>query len=86
LPKSFSEIPAESELGGLRTSVAGTDEANEAVMDTQIPQTAAVKRSGTTITVDYDGEPKFEPIKGTEVSSAVNTASKVLIVDKNTMR
>jgi hypothetical protein len=82
LPKSFSEIPAESELGGLRTSIAGTDEANEAVMDTQIPQTAAVKRSGTTIIVDYDGEPKFEPIKGTEVSSAVNTASQVLMVDQ----
>ena len=82
LPKSFSEIPPESELGGLRTSVAGTDEANEAVMDTQIPQTAAVKRHGTTISVDYDGEPKFEAIKGTEVSYAVNTASQVLMINE----
>ncbi|MEH6909500.1 MAG: carbohydrate-binding family V/XII [Oceanicoccus sp.] len=82
LPKSFTEIPPESELGGLRTSVAGTDEANEAVMDTQIPQTAAVKRNGTTITVTYDGEPKFEVVKGTEVSYAVNTASQVLLINK----
>ena len=82
LPKSFSDIPPESELGGLRTSIAGTDEANEAVMDTQIPQTAAVKRHGTTITVDYDGEPKFEAIKGTEVSYALNTASQVLMINE----
>ncbi|MFQ3322641.1 MAG: hypothetical protein ACI90U_000453 [Pseudomonadales bacterium] len=82
LPKNFSDIPPESALGGLRTSIAGTDEANEAVMDTQIPQTAAVKRHGTTITVDYDGEPKFEAIKGTEVSYAVNTSSQVLMINE----
>jgi hypothetical protein len=82
LPKSFSEIPPESDLGGLRSSIAGTDEANEAVMDTQIPQTAAVKRNGTSVTISYDGEPKFEAISGTEIAYAVNTSSQVLMINK----
>ena len=51
LPKSFKEIPPESAIGGLRTSVAGTDEAEQAVLDAQIPQTAAIKRSEAKLTV-----------------------------------
>ena len=42
LPKSFQDIPPESAIGGLRTSVAGTDEAEQAILDAQIPQTAAI--------------------------------------------
>jgi hypothetical protein len=79
LPPSFAQIPAESDLGHLRVYVAGTDEAQEAVMDNQIPQTAAVERDATT-EVEYDGEPQFEPIEETEVEYAVNTASQVLKV------
>ena len=64
---------------GLRTSIAGIDEADESVMDTQTPQAAAVKRN---VTVDYDSEPKFEAIKVTEVSYVVNTSFQVLMIDK----
>jgi len=78
LPKSFQEIPPESAIGGLRTSVAGTDEAEQAVLDAQIPQTAAIKRSEAKLVVDYDGEPKFEKIVDTQVSYAVNTSAQVL--------
>ena len=42
LPPAFAEIPPASDLGGLRTSVAGTPEAEEAVLDAHIPQTAAI--------------------------------------------
>ena len=83
LPKSFQDIPPESDLGGLRSSVAGTDEANEAILDAQIPQTATIKRSEAKLTVQYDGEPKFVHIKDTEVDYAVNTSAQVLkIKDK----
>lgn len=81
LPSSFANIPPDSDLGGLRVSVAGTDEAQEAVLDAKVPQTAAINRKTTTLTVTYDGKPKFENIPGTEVAYAVNTASQVIMVD-----
>jgi hypothetical protein len=77
LPAAFAEIPAESEMGHLRTWVAGTDEANEAVAEASIPQTAAIKRDAT-IEVTYDGNPTFEKIEGTELDYAVNTSFQVL--------
>jgi hypothetical protein len=80
LPASFADIPPASDIGGLRASVAGTDEAEEAVLDAQIPQTAAIKRDEATLTVEYDGSPKFEDIPGTDVAHAVNTGAQVLEV------
>lgn len=80
LPASFSEIPPASSIGGLRTSIAGTEEAEEAVLDQQIPQTAAIKRSDATLEVEYDGQPEFDKIPGTGVSYAVNTGAQVLEV------
>jgi hypothetical protein len=79
LPESFQKIPSESDMGQLRTWVAGTDEAKEAVLDSQIPQTSAVDRN-TTIEVTYDGNPRFEPIEGTEVAYAVNSTHSVLLI------
>jgi hypothetical protein len=78
LPASFKEIPPASDIGGLRVSVAGTPEAEEALLDAQIPQTAAIKRSEAKLEVQYDGAPKFEKIPGTAVSYAVNTGAQVL--------
>lgn len=83
LPDSFKEIPPDSDIGGLRVSVAGTEEAQDAMYDAQIPQTAAIKRSNASLTVEYDGEPKFEAIPGTQISYAVNTAAQVLLIDKH---
>ncbi|BFM22434.1 carbohydrate-binding family V/XII [Gilvimarinus japonicus] len=81
LPSSFSDIPPASDIGGLRVSVAGTEEADDALLDAQIPQTTAVKRSEATLEVTYDGPPTFEDIKGTEVAYAVNTGAQVLKID-----
>ncbi len=81
LPASFAAIPPASDIGGLRSSVAGTPEAQDAVRDAAIPQTAAIQRSEASLTVEYDGEPRFEPIKGTEVAYAVNTGAQVLRID-----
>ena len=65
LPKAFSAIPPDSPIADVRTFVSGTDEAQDAVADSQIPQTTAVKRDQT-INVTYDGEPKFKEIEGTK--------------------
>jgi hypothetical protein len=82
LPASFAAIPPASDIGGLRTSVAGTPEADDAVRNVAIPQTAAIKRSEAKLEVEYDGKPKFEKIKGTDVAYAVNTGAQVLEIDK----
>jgi hypothetical protein len=81
LPASFKDIPPDSDIGGVRVSVAGTDEADNAVLDAQIPQTAAIKRKEARLEVKYDGEPRFEKISGTSVSYAINTATQVLEID-----
>ncbi|HMB58686.1 MAG TPA: hypothetical protein VKN35_02140 [Xanthomonadales bacterium] len=81
LPASFRDIPPASDIGGLRVSVAGTEEAEQAMLDAQIPQTAAIKRNEATLKVEYDGSPEFEKISGTQVSYAVNTGAQVLEIE-----
>jgi hypothetical protein len=81
LPAAFAEIPPDSDLGRVRASVAGTTEAEEAVLDMAVPQTATISRSEATLTVEYDGEPQFKPIEGTEVEYALNTATQVLRIN-----
>ncbi|MEE4186076.1 MAG: carbohydrate-binding family V/XII, partial [Gammaproteobacteria bacterium] len=81
LPPSFAAIPPASDIGGVRVSVANTEEAEQAVLDAAVPQTAAIKRSEATLSVEYDGKPQFEKIAGTEVAYAVNTAAQVLEID-----
>jgi len=79
LPEDFAKIPEGSEKDIVLASVAGTPAAKEAVLDAQIPQTAAVDRKKTTVTVKYDGDPKFEKIEGTDLAYAVNTSSSVIL-------
>jgi hypothetical protein len=81
LPDTFSEIPADSPQGHLLSFVAGTVQAQEAVMDNQIPQTAAVKRGPARLGIDYDGVPKFKKIDGTDMEYAINTSASVLKID-----
>ncbi len=78
LPEDFARIPRGSEKDGVLASVAGTDEANEAVTDAQIPQTAKVDRNAATCTVTYDGNPKFSPIDNTNLSVAENSNITVI--------
>jgi len=80
LPATFQQIPPESPIGGVRSSIALTVEAQDALLDLQIPQTTAVQRNQATFTATYDGAPQFTDIAGTSVSYATNTASKVLRV------
>jgi hypothetical protein len=79
LPNDFSKIPAESDIGNVRTSVPGTEEANAAVLEQTIPQTATVDRT-TTVEVSFDGNPEFKKIDGSEVSYAENSDKTVLLV------
>jgi len=78
LPKAFASIPESSEKGKVLPFVAGTKQAQEAVMDSLIPQTAAIKRSEANLSVVYDGEPRFEPVPKTSIEQAINTQATVL--------
>ncbi len=82
LPDTFLDIPADSDIGSLRIHIAGTEEADEAVLDAQIPQTAAIDRYDTSLVVEYDGDPVFEPIEDTEMSWAANTETPVIETDR----
>ena len=78
LPGDFSKIPSDSPKASVLASVPGTQQAREAVIANQIPQTAAVRRAEASIEVRYDGAPQFRPIEGTSLEYAVNTANDVI--------
>lgn len=80
LPDDFSKIPEESDISDVRASVPGTPEAQDALLEQTIPQTATVDRKTTTVKVQWDGSPKFEKIKNTEVSVAKNSDKTVLLI------
>ncbi|MEE8135472.1 MAG: hypothetical protein V3T56_10455, partial [Gemmatimonadales bacterium] len=80
LPATFGGIPGESEMGHLLASVPGTVEAEEAVMEQFVPQTAAIDRDSATLEVEYDGEPEFEPIEETSLEWAINSPTSVIKV------
>lgn len=81
LPPDFARIPPNSEKGSVLAHVAGTQQAMDAIVDTYVPQTAAIdRRSFEQPVVQYDGEPQFESIQETPVSYCVNTPNSVLRV------
>ncbi len=85
LPENFARIPEDSEIGHLLVSIAGTEQAKEAVLDAQIPQTSAIQRDNVDLKVEYDGQPQFETVKGTssKVEYAVNTGESVFKVQSH---
>ena len=78
LPADFARIPEGSPKDNVLASVAGTQAAREAVMDAQIPQTAKVDRNTASTTVNYNGDPQFAPLQGTDMQYATNTGSNVM--------
>ena len=81
LPEAFSQIPDNSPKAEVRVHIAGTVEAREEALDNVVPEIAAVKRESASLTVKYDGTPKFQPVEQvTTVSYAVNTAASVFKV------
>lgn len=80
LPEDFVKIPENSDMNNVRASVPGTPEAQDALLEQSIPQTATVDRKTTTVEVQWDGDPKFEKIKNTDVSVAKNSDKTVLLI------
>ena len=81
LPADFAKIPEESNMATVLYAVPGTSIAQDAALETMVPQTASVDRKTATLTVEYDGKPKFEKIPNTKMTYAVNTATPVIQVN-----
>ena len=82
LPADFKKIPIEHERSRVLASVPGTDQAIEAVLLAQIPQTARVnKKDIKAPDVAFQGDPQFTPIEKTPVERAVNTDKDVFKVN-----
>ncbi len=80
LPEDFKKIPEKSIMGTVRPSIPGTPEAQTALLEQSIPQTATIDRKEAKVEVKYDGDPQFEKIEGTEMSYAINTDKTVLLI------
>src|SRR6266480_3218699 len=80
LPADFAKIPTSSPASAILASVPGTDEAKDTVLLAQVPTTMTVKpaEAQAKVKVEYGGDPKFEPIKGTSMAYATNTQDKVI--------
>jgi len=83
LPEDFKKIDKDSEKASVLSSVAGTKEAQEAIYDAQIPQTAEINRNTAASEVVYNGAPEFQQIEGLSLEYALNTESAVF-KDKDT--
>jgi hypothetical protein len=81
LPADFGRIPPDSDKADVLADVPGTQAARDAVADTYLPQTTAIARDQVDEPpVEYDGDPDFEPIEGTDMTWAVNTDASVIQV------
>jgi uncharacterized membrane protein YgcG len=81
MPADFAKIPPGSDKGHVLASVAGTEQSNDAVLETYIPQTSAVQRNEEVkVDVEYDGKPEFKKIESTTMTYAVNTPNSVIRV------
>jgi hypothetical protein len=84
LPTDFAHIPAQSLAGAVLPTVAGTPQANEAVISNSIPQTATVPlKNGPKFTPNFDGPPQYAPIEGTSLSYVTNSSEPVIEVAPN---
>lgn len=78
LPADFARIPADGPRGFVLASVPGTPQAQEALLESQIPQQGTLDRATAKLDVVYAGAPQFAPIPGTPLSYAVNTSFQVV--------
>src|SRR5262245_297219 len=76
LPADFARIPPNAPAARVLASVAGTPQAQEALIQNAIPQTAAVPRTnGPTFSPVFDGAPQLRPVEGTPLQYEIGRAS-----------
>jgi hypothetical protein len=85
LPADFAKIPESSPVENAKAAVPGTSEAQQAAIANSIPQTATIKRAGTTMdpAPTIDGGPELRPIEGTNLRFVVNASPPIIEVGLN---
>ena len=84
LPADFGKIPVGTPAAVVLASVAGTPQAQEAVIANSIPQTATVKiANGPTFTPAFDGAPLLKPIEGTPLQYVANSPAPIIQVSES---
>ena len=80
LPPDFKKIPLDHPRSRVLASVPGTDQAAEAVLLAQVPQTARVNKNEIKAPeVSYLGDkPEFQPIENTSLARAANTDKEII--------
>ncbi|HMO46062.1 MAG TPA: carbohydrate-binding family V/XII [Rubrivivax sp.] len=82
LPADFARIPPASQAAAVLPTVAGTPQAQEALISNSIPQTATVPlQGGPKFTPSFDGPPQYSPIPGTPLSYVVNSSVPLIRAD-----
>ena len=81
LPDAFKYISLEHPRSRVLASVPGTQQAAEAVLLAQVPEIARVnKKEIKAPDVNYNGEPEYETIQGTQLQRAKNTDKEIIKV------
>lgn len=82
LPADFARIPKASPAGVILASVAGTPQAQEALIANSIPQTAQVPLvNGPKFTPVFDGVPQYKVVDGTPLQYVVNASVPIIQVN-----
>jgi hypothetical protein len=79
LPEDFANIPEGSDKDAVLANVAGTEAAEDAIVNAAVPQTAKVDKRTAKVKVEYDGTPVFNRIEGTSLELAENSNVTVMI-------
>ena len=82
LPPDFAQIPRSNPAAQVLASVPGTEEAKDAVLLAQVPNTVTINpaAAAAAVKVTYVGDPQFVPIDGTSLYYAKNTTQPVIKV------
>jgi hypothetical protein len=85
LPADFAKIPLDSPASIVLAAVAGTPQAQEAVIANSVPTTATIPRAnGPKFEQAFDGAPHFEAIADTPLFYTDNSSVPVIQVDRQT--
>ena len=77
LPEDFRKLPKDFPKQGVLASIPGTEEAADAAMDAEIPQTTVINKKTAKFNPTYDGAPDFKQVEGTSMQYAVNTPNQI---------
>ena len=80
LADDFRQIPDDSPKENLKASIAGTPQAQEAVIANSVPQTSEIDRQGAEFKPMIDGEPKWKAIESTSLAYVENSPTPILRV------